>query len=211
METVQQFEGYREAQETEYQFRLECWLGIEEPICGLPMAPLTLRRLLLLVAAKNPFVRDQGEAFAWQPYHIAEFLWICSPEFVEGPGKLAEKARSRFYKRIGKRIHFLEAVSPIRNYVANSYFDLVGGSGSTAQAPLTGWVASIVHRMAAAYGWTVDQVFATPIRQIWQLDRCQMASDPETYRLLENPLSDRVAMSELERLNAAAVAKRKAR
>lgn len=211
METVQDIEGYSEAQEVEYQFRIECWLGQEEPICGLPMAALTLRRLLLLVAAGNPFVRDREDDFEWHPYHVAEFLWVCSPDFVEGPGKAAEKARKRFYRSIAKRIRFLEAVSPIRSYVDSSYFDLVAGPRDSARAPLTGWVASIVHRLASAYGWTVPQIFQMPVRQIWQLDRCQMASDPDLYNQLSNPISDRIAMADLERLNAPAVAKRKTR
>lgn len=209
MDTVNQFEGYAEAREAEYQFRLEAWLGLENPICGVEVAPLTLRRLLLLAAAGNPFVCDRQQDFKFEPYHIAEFLWVCSQSFIEGPGKRAERARRRFYRSI-RRLRYLEAVGPIEEYIDRSYFDLVSGGSSDVSAPKTGWVASIAHRAASSYGWGLSEIMDTPLRQIWQLDRCQLASDPETANLLSNPLSDKVVLAELEKRNAAAAAKRKA-
>lgn len=201
MRTVRSIPGYSEAIEREETHRVEAWLGLEEPIYGVEMSPLTLRRLMYLAAAKNPFVEGASHDFEYTPYAVGSFLWICSCDFVAGPGKHADRARKRFFKRL-RKLPCLEVSQKIFVYLNESYFDLASFSGRSETAPKIGWVGAQIHRHASEYGWSVDEILDTPMKQLIQLDRCQLAGDSETAKLLSNPVSDGVTAAYLEARNS---------
>lgn len=188
--------GLAEARALEQQRRKESWLCVEEPICGVEMAPLTLRRALYLSLAGNPYV--SGAADDAEASHAAQFLWVCSQAFKAG----AEKARRRFYRRI-RRSLFPVAHIGIQSYLDAAFFDLPAGDARADGRPsYVDWVSSSIHRLAERYGWLPDAILDLPVRQIVALDRCALAADPDGAKRLSNPLSDRLIAEHLERRNA---------
>lgn len=192
--TIRSFPGYSEAVAAEAQHRQEAWLGREPDICGIPVDPLSLRKILYLNLAKNPFINADHSDYT--PYAIAEFLWVVSQGFVEAD----IKARKKFFKRLSMtRIN--QASREIADYLERAFFDSAGGGdGKNYSAPKIDWIASIIHRFASDYGYSPSFVLDMPYRQINQLVRCQKSEHPELSKRLENP-SDQILAKQLEALN----------
>jgi len=178
----------------EREARQEAWLQIEEPLCGVPVRPLTLRMVLYLDLAQNWYaagapepisVADPDYLRAWT-YQQAEFLWVVSEAFVPGGGR----PRDRFFKSL-RRKDAPAMDAAITAYYAAAYFDAPSAGPASSMPPRIDWIASIVHEFAAAYHWPVDQILDTPLRILLQLRRCLQASaDPKAYADLPNPRSD---------------------
>lgn len=196
MSSIRNIPGYAAAVDAEREARQEAWLALQEPICGIEMAPLTLRKLLYLTLARNHYVSEDARP-SEHLYHIGQFLWVCSIHFREGD----LKARDRFFKRI-RKLELRPVIRGILDYRSQSLFDLAAAASSNHSAPKTDWISGMIHRFASSYSWTPDRVLDMPIRQLIQLDRCAAADDPETRKRLSNPMSDKILMDHLQRLNA---------
>ena len=194
--------GYKEALAREAQIRAEAWLGIEEPICGIEIGPLTLRKILYLEIAGNAFISPvPGKEPAM--YDCALFLWVASSDFSETD----HKARERFYQEPFLECKVDEAVQGINELLERTWFDLPGGQPSSGhKTPVTYWMAGYVHAFSSSYNWNLDTIMDSPLRQMLQLYRCMMIEgNPEAAFTLPNPLTDPFKAAWLERLNAEVV------
>ncbi len=120
------------------------FFGEHTDICGIPAKLFTLWHWTLLRAARSPFLGYDSEI---DGAAIMQFLWIVSPEFVWGD----TAKRDAFFAVIAPALDYDLAVNGIRDYLAESLMDLVSRSHDS-DAPVLSFVASLVHRMAAAYG-----------------------------------------------------------
>lgn len=157
--------GYKEAiaqaAAEEEALRDLAFLEADLDICEVPVRQLTPRHLLLLFAARSPFLC--GGVCA--PEHIAQFLWIVSPAFVPDGD-----ARQAFLAVIGSRVEYEPARIAIEAYVAQALMDRPGVSGAKSIA-ITSFVAVLVHIFASAYGWTRREILDTPLAALYQLRR----------------------------------------
>lgn len=131
-------------------------------IARLPCLPLTPRMMLCLYLAKSPFLcggTPGGE-------HVAQFLWIVSPQF-----RLGDRAAAvAFARRIGQRVPYVATVRKIDAVVADALRDRPARSAGKGIA-IASWVAALIHLFAFHYHWGKDEVLDTPIAQLLQLKR----------------------------------------
>lgn len=203
--------GYAEALAAEAAHRSAAWLAQEEPICGVPIAPITLRRLYLLAHSGNPIADELGAASSarpTQPFDIAAALWLLSPDFHYASATadtLGHRLRrARFYRR-QRRLPAAPAETALRCRLAELLQDLPAATAprrGPLAAPKLGWLSALVHRLAAAYGWQIEPILDTPMRQIVQLLRSQAAEDSASYAALENPLTTPILAARLAQANA---------
>lgn len=171
--------GYKEACEREARVRQDaCLPGALTRICGVPVRQMTLDDLVLLDAAGNPFVCG-GVATA---PHIAQFLWIISPQFgafrsLDGrpfPRIRAwreARAKARFTRSI-RLIDSTEAIAGIQSYMDEMFLDTPPSrSGHDNEPPIVSFSASIVSVLATRFGWTHAEVRSLPIPLIYQYIR----------------------------------------
>jgi hypothetical protein len=200
MVSIRQIPGYAEAVAAEADQRQEAWLALEPDICGIPVVPLTLRKIMFLSLSKNDFVSSHNDTIS--EYSVAEFLWVVSTQFTPANAR----ARKRFYKSI-KRVSIKQAVKEISQYLERSFFDApIGSTATNHTAPKVDWITNCIHRYATHYSFHPDTTLDLPFRQISQLSRCQKGDDPEASKTLANP-SDAIAAKHLESLNAKGRAK----
>jgi hypothetical protein len=88
---VTEVPGYADAIARETLIRDAAFLGQHESIAGFEVVPITLRRYLLLSAAKNPLVAVRKTPVA--PLELVAFLWALHPEHGD------QAARKRFLVR----------------------------------------------------------------------------------------------------------------
>lgn len=170
-----QIPGLHEAIEREARVRASaCWPDYTTELCGVPVRLMTLRDLMFLDLASNPFICGgvpTGE-------DIAQFLWIISPEF----GAL----RDRFGHRVGwrekwaKRRHTRslrdiptgEAIEAIQAYLEEIFLDSPPSVSSVdSEAPVMHFSASLVSSIAIAFSWSREAIERLPIPLIYQYVR----------------------------------------
>ncbi len=120
------------------------FIGERTDICGVPAKLFTLWHWMMLRAARSPFL---GYGSTIDGSDVMQFLWIVSPEFVWGD---TEK-RDAFIAEIADALPYEDAVDGIREYLAESMMDLITRSHDS-EAPVISLAASLIHRIAAAYG-----------------------------------------------------------
>lgn len=64
------------------------------------------------------------------------------------------------------------AITDIRAVVAEAFADTTAATGRPG-APIATLEAHFIHNLAMAYQWTPERTRATPLKQLFQLDRCQ--------------------------------------
>lgn len=205
MADIRENPAIREAIEREKETRQEAWLGLEEPLCGVLVKPLTLRMVLFLDLARNWYVaggfasvdfRDGSTVSDWV-FNQSQFLWVVSPKFSAGN----ERARTRFYKSLRKlepgKLH-----RAIERYYGAAFFDAPANCSTNSSAPKVDWIAAFVHEFASAYHWPADRILDTPLRVLLQLRRCiQISNEPKSANSLPNPESDAATKDFLDELN----------
>ncbi len=198
MANIREDPGVAAAIAQERELRQEAWLGAEEDIVGIPVAPLTPRKVFMLGLAGNYYLADSKTEVGI--YDQGLFLWVVSQRFQPG----AIRARDRFFKCLKKK-DVVQTHREIHAYLERSFFDAPTDSGSSGAAPMADWIALIIHEMAHAYGWSIDTALDTPFRQLLQLRRCiQLTTDPEARARLGNRLSDHAKAEFYDRLNTPA-------
>lgn len=157
--------AHAEVKQREENARASAWMGTPQYIAGVPVSELTLEKYELLKANGSPFVcgGDPTDVLAWQA------IWILSDEFKVGD----TLARDNFFTKHAEA----QIMGPLLDYFEAAFADsdLGGGKPSgieTYAAP----TAHFVHMFAESYGWTVPQIMATPIGQLFQLARCIIKS-----------------------------------
>ncbi len=175
--------GYAEALDWEARTREEAFLGHAPPIRGVPVRPLTLRRLLYLLQGQSVFLT--GSHQAPDAADVALFLWVCSPDFrADDPTAqavfIAQLAAGEHAGAVGNIVAACEEIS--------EYLDASFGDSPAAQSdrreggkmPITSFAAALVHPFAETYGWTVDAVLDTPLSVLYQmLRRITLSRDPK--------------------------------
>jgi len=114
----------------------------ETDICGVPSKLFTLRHWMYLKRLKSPFLGYDTELGAVE---LCQFLWVVSPAFGSG-----NEARNELFKQV-LTLDFAAAVKAVFEYVDHSFMDILSKAGGS-DAPVTSFVASIIHRLAMTYG-----------------------------------------------------------
>jgi hypothetical protein len=154
--------GYREALEQEELQRNVAFLDVPELICGIEVSPFTLNHLCRLQCISSPFVCGG----VMSPADVALFLWAVSPEYHP-------KARLRrwLFIRRARGLNYADTVKAIEQYLADAFADRTGGGSRGFSPPNWSGYASICASLAAEYGWSVSQIMAMPVKQVWQFLR----------------------------------------
>ena len=195
----------REAINREKETRQEAWLGLEDPLCGVPVKPLTLRMVLFLDLAANWYVAGgfgsvdftAGSTVSDWVFNQSQFLWVVSPQFAPGD----ERARKRFYKSL-RKLQPATLHREIERFYGAAFFDAPANNHANSSAPKVDWIAALVHEFASAYHWPADHILDTPLRVLLQLRRCiQISNEPKSASSLPNPESDAATKAYLDELN----------
>lgn len=186
--------GYPEAmaaaQAEEEELRDLAFIPVDLDICGVPVRQLTARHLLLCIYVRSPFFFSRDDL---GPEHVAQFLWIVSPQFDPLDGL----ARSAFIKNIATSVQFAEAVPAIDDYLDQALMDRPP-SGAARGASITSFIASLVDEFASEYGWTIDEILDRPLAALYQLlRRMERRRDPKAVTF--NRLSDRARREIVQR------------
>lgn len=193
--------GWDEAHARQRERREEAFLDLERPLgeTGWHAAPLTPWRLNQLLLAENWFAGARQTPVP-TPVDLADYLWVCSPEYR--PRDLAQRRRIR--KRLGKTRDIRPLIAAIREHFAASTADF-GGSGQAAPGAAEeywSWLAALTHLFGQEYGWNQRETMHTPLAVLAQLQRIiHKTRDPKAP--LSNPETDRLKVQFLEELNAA--------
>jgi hypothetical protein len=156
--------GYKDAVDRAMVLREATYVDHREDICGVEVLQLTPRMFAALDVAGNPLLKHNRLP---DPADMIQFLWALSPRFIAGNGWRARWRRRRM-ARACRRISYARLLERIDRYMEDQLQDSQGGSGAQAAMPLAGFVATLVHRIATAYGWEEDAIADTPIVRLLQ-------------------------------------------
>lgn len=121
---------------------------------------MTLYDYYVLDGVDCPFIKEKEYTIG----DIAVFLWLLSPNH-----SLDSKDKTKFAEEI-QDIKILEAEKGILEYIETTFNDadtLSTNNDSKAYAP---FLAYQIDLYAKEYGWTIDQILAIPLRQLFQLN-----------------------------------------
>ena len=144
-----------EARRTDAKDADEAFLTFSREVCGYQVEPLTVGRFLILQSLENAFV-GEGDV---GPSDVATFLWVCSKKFDPNPRK-----GKRFVRRFPqKRWHLFvpEIVKHLEQVTTQSAKNEKSEPGA--------WLAALVDVLASEYGWSLSQIYETPLAVVFQL------------------------------------------
>lgn len=195
--------------------RAEAFCDVPDFVLGTPCQPLTPRTFSMLYAVRSRFL------FGGQPMEgdVRNYVWFHSPNYancaapdwakrkVKVLGPLTRQLRVERWRRwFGLSIsaeHYAAglalACSEINQIFDCAFADAPGASG-TPRAPLATMEASLIHQFASAYNWSPERTSNTPLRQLFQLDRCLAASRGHEVR---DDGEDRILADHIRRRNEA--------
>jgi len=93
---------------------------------------------------------------------LAVFLWVLSPKW-----KPCQKAREEFCKEI-RTVNIKEACQHIEKYLSATFAEADTGS-EDKKKKYANFISYIVDMFGREYGWTIGEIMALPMRQIYQL------------------------------------------
>ena len=163
--------GLAEAERLDKEELLEAFAGIEEPICGIEVRPLTPRMYIDLDLVRNAFFAGGVPSIE----DVCVFLWRISPDFHRD----AVETKRRFTLRAAQ-IPYGEAVVQIHAYLNLAYSAAPEGSGK--RRPFSSWPSVLVYRFAQSFGWSEAQVFDTPYRRLFQYLNRIIEGEDEDYQ-----------------------------
>lgn len=205
-------------------------LGDEE-INGLPVATLTARHFEQLSLIASPFLatprRRRAIPCRVTPVQVAQFLWIISlfnPINRRTPQRLRDfllfrgmgVMRSRFFRSLKKIPQPENFERAIDLFIERMFFDQPAGGGGRI-IPVS-FSASVVNRIAAAYGWPAEVldlfglpipgkgVMDMPIPRLFQFWKCILADkkpDAPLFSKLRDNYRDHVVTKWITRARAA--------
>jgi len=127
---------------------------------------LTVRDMAVLFNIGDPCINDVGMADSAEVLRCVAYLDASRPE---GPirrylreVKLA--GLTDLHLRIG-----------LKKYFDDMFIDAPPSEGRGAGRPYYSWEASIVHRLASAYGWSRSEIMDTPVPAAFQLMKIMRA------------------------------------
>lgn len=179
--------------------RAAAFCDAPESVCAVPVQPLTPRTFSMLLAMGNRFIcATAGETLE----DVVDYLWLHAADYthtgVQGWSvrkrahlapfmrQLTQPWRAGWRGAVWKLIRgrkagshvehaaavMVIAITEIRALVAEGFADTTAATGNPG-APIATLEAHFIHNMATAYGWDAERTRNTPLKQLFQLDRCQ--------------------------------------
>ncbi|HSV73459.1 MAG TPA: hypothetical protein VLH79_06845 [Chthonomonadales bacterium] len=179
-------------------------------VAGLPVRPMTLVDYLALIAAGNAYVTAQSaptaerERAAFWSLHLAQALWLLSPEFAPG----AAAARDAFLVRLGA-LPQDRVSADWGDYLHEMFADAPGSpTEETADPPPdplgVSFAAHWVSALATQYHWSRAEIRAVPLPELFQYLRLVAAAEAgrtgRPYVYLDRN-QGRLAAEKLARIN----------
>jgi hypothetical protein len=160
--------GYREAlaeaEQREESFRDLALLGLNVTVCGVDCKQFTPRHFIILNAARSPFLCG-GDI---TPEDIAAFLWVISSCFDPD----CRDSRDLFVAFIAGELEFESAITEIEQYLDNALIDRPASTSRGHRSPPVSFAASLIHRIASAYGWSPESILDRPLAELYQYLKC---------------------------------------
>jgi hypothetical protein len=166
----------------EQEIRDLAFLPVPLQICGVEVAQLNLRHLLMLFACESPFFSRRLA----RPEHVVQFLWVVSPKFSFDAAE-----RTAFVRRVGVHVDYAESVIAIERYLDEALMDRPAvAAASKSHAAITSFVAGFIDEIASHYGWDDDVILGKPIARLYQyLRQIRQRENPKS--VFFNRFSDR--------------------
>jgi hypothetical protein len=146
---------------------------------------LSLRMFVQLCAVKSPFLVG-GEI---NPGDVAILLWRLTPAY----DPRNKKARHQFIRSIAKA-PFQTAKRVCDRYLDRMLIDRPPTTGKKSVRMDTSFAASMVHTLAANYGWSDEMILDLPMPRLFQYMRKIHRSINEDLAHF-NPIRDKFAQS----------------
>lgn len=147
------------AAKLEERIRTNAFLPVQQSINGVLVDQFRLNHLTLLRYVDSPFmiggnVTDED---------VVRFMWIVGGSYnPEGKGRQEYIAALLKTNPIDRR--FARAVD---RYVDRALMDMPGGS-DRGKAIAASFTASVIHRIAMAYGWDDEDILQKPVARLFQ-------------------------------------------
>lgn len=178
------------ARRIESGLRDMAFLPVLEEIAGVPVKQLTLRHLLILLAVRSPFLFGAFRG----PEDVALFLWVVSPQYNR-----RNLGRGDFLQSIAA-LPYATTTRAIERYIDRSLMDRPPTVSSARPVIGASFVASLVTRIAEAFGWDDEVILDKPIARLYQyLGVLRAESNPKAPQF--HPFSDRIRGRMLARRN----------
>lgn len=154
-ELIQQNPALRAALEREDCIRRLPYLNLPETICGIEVAPLTLRHVILLESIRSPFV--VGGAVT--PYDVGAFFLVIT-------GSPKGFRRWRLLRRVGG-LNGADAIAGIQEYLDEAFMD---GPPESKDEDLRYYsnAAASVDIFGSQYGWSRETTLNSPLKALFQ-------------------------------------------
>jgi hypothetical protein len=169
-------------------------LDLPESIAGIEVEAYKPRHMILVDLAGSPYILGEKAPIEMvRPEHIAQFLWIVSPNYSASD----RKARDKFTKSIRRR-NFATMHEAICAYLGDAFQDSPPQS-EKPKKPFTSWCSILVDLFACQYGWTDEYTLSIPFKRLWQYHRAIASRlDPKATHINR---SDKVRVDYAAELN----------
>jgi len=183
----------------EKRLRLEAFLGIDSDLCGIVLRQPTCGDILELEFVENRFTTDEPP----QIDDYAHLAWTLRPI-----------RKRRFWQRRDSEKRYLRRIMPaLQSEVTRSEIDAFywsafndiphfGGSSNANKYDSSVWLCSIIDTLCSEYGWTCEQVMATPLAVAFQLMQRIAKRNLGSKYAIRNGITQRAKANEMERLKA---------
>lgn len=180
------------------------WLGLAEPLLGIPSVPLTPRHVLELSFADNPYFAG-GLPTQAATYDI---LWRLHPHHQRPDQRLRGIPtwhRLQIYLRLRRRWRRdpVAVIRAIRARLEETFADAPGsdaeGEGPSPLTALPHWIDSLQLFFCAQAGHAWHHVIDTPLAQLFQVRRAWAIEHGDTPIDPENAEIARVMRQSLRR------------
>ena len=151
-----------EAKEKDREEQTLLFLDITLEVCGFEIAPLTIRRYLILEQLKSPFLL--GGDIIPTKQDLINFLWVMNPNFRMGMKYGRSFARRNFFKLF--RWHKVAYEVAVLLAEAMEKSQLPTG-GDESQELDKNWVATLVDAAASQYGWAENDILDLPLTRVF--------------------------------------------
>lgn len=204
------------------QRRAEAFCDVPDHVLGIPVSPLTPRTFSMLFAVRSRFL------FGGTPLEgdVRNYVWFHSPLYANCTTPDWRRRKRRALAPLARQLGvepwrrwlglgvsadryaaaLALAASDINQIMDAAFADAPRAAGSR-RAPLASLEASLVHECAAAYHWPPERTRSTPLRQLFQLNRCLAAASGHEVR---DEGEDAILADHLARKNAELAAARAA-
>lgn len=153
---------YSEAVKRDQDVRDAAFLSLTTSICGVAIRQLTVRDIVILDGIGSPFLCGGPHSVQ----DAARFLWLMSPLYCSGWWPAF-----RFGRRC-RKIDDTQLTSGIDRYLEDTFQDAPGKKAGADGPDFASFAAHLVHRLASAYGWSIDEIMRVPLKVIFQQLKC---------------------------------------